>query len=60
MKEGTTELEVSVRKWLAGLATGVLVFLVAIEAEQGPIAMAAAALALFAVFGLLWRLLALR
>jgi hypothetical protein len=42
------------------LATGVLVFLVAIEAEQGPIAIAAASPALLAVFGLLWRLLALR
>jgi hypothetical protein len=42
------------------LATGLLVFLVAIEAEQGHIAMSAAALALLAVFGLLWRLPALR
>ena len=60
MEEGTTKLEVSAREWLVGLVTGVLVFLVAIEAEQGPIAMVAAALALLAVFGLLWRLLALR
>ena len=60
MEEGTTKHEVSAREWLGGLGTGVLVFLVAIEAEQGPIAMAAGALALLGVFGLLWRLLALR